>query len=89
MKGRIGPMRLLGVLLLGLASMLLAPGAAVATSIHFTRIAQIDGGPNPLVPVARTPDGTLHMVYITKAATSGVDGLVLAPARREGRGSHR
>jgi hypothetical protein len=65
----------LGVLLFGLALILLGPAAGAATATAFTLIATIDGGPGPLVPTLRTADGTLHLVYVTKVGTSGVDAL--------------
>jgi hypothetical protein len=63
------------VLLVGLASILLAPGAAVATPTKFTQIARVDGGNAPLAPAVRSADGTLHLVYRTRASEGGVDGL--------------
>lgn len=72
---RMGPRRALGVLLIGVASIFLAAGAAVAKATAFTSIATIDGGPGPVVPTVRTANGTLHLVYVTKSASSGVNGL--------------
>jgi hypothetical protein len=69
------PRQLLSKVLLVVAAASLVPAAAGAAATKFKQIAVIDGGPAPLVPTARTADGTLHLVYRTKAATGGVDGL--------------
>lgn len=60
--------------LLGVAFALPAPAAAQA-AVTFHRINTIGVSVDPNFAMARTADGTLHLVYPTTAARNGVDGL--------------
>lgn len=68
--------RLLAAAIVSLVA-LAATGATAAPDATFTRLATIGVGPEPHVAIARTPNGLLHLLYVTTAEQSGVDGLAM------------
>lgn len=65
-------------------ALVLACGAASAPSGTFIRIFSSNVGPDPHVSLARTADGTLHLLYATSAAQSGTNGIATATISKFG-----